>query len=269
MAITALHSAATGLSALSTNLDIIANNLANVNTTAFKAQRANFEDLMYQQKALPGVENASGDQRPGGLQVGMGTKISNTQYDFATGSPIVTDRQLDLFIQGQGFFQVTTLAEGGSSVGYTRAGNFFRNSNGEMVLGNADGLKLDPAITVPQDATQIDVTADGTVYAHVPGSTTPTNLGRLQLANFVNPQGLKSAGGNVYMETAASGPPIQGNPGDSNFGTIQQNALESSNVDPVRELVSLIKTQRAFEMNSQTIQSADQALQVVSNLRRG
>ena len=269
MAIVALHSAATGLSALSQNIDIIANNLANVNTTAFKSQRANFEDLIYQQKVIPGVENANGDKRPAGLQVGLGTKISNTQYDFTVGSPIQTDRQLDLYIQGQGFFQVRTLEGGGSQTGYTRAGNFFQNSEGQIVLGNSQGPKLEPAITIPQGTTQVEITADGTVYAHNPTSATPTNIGRMQLANFVNQQGLKSLGGNVYAETPASGPPIVGNPSETSFGTILQNSLESSNVDPVKELVSLIKTQRAFEMNSQTIQAADQSLQVVANLRRG
>lgn len=268
MAVMALHSAATGLSALSTELDIIANNLANVNTTGFKGSRANFEDLLYQEKAQPGVENANGDQRPAGLFVGLGTRISNTQFDFTTGSPQDTGRPLDLMIDGNGFFQVSVLPELGSGTGYTRAGNFFVNRDGDLVLGNADGPRLEPAINIPPDALRVEISTDGNVFAFLPAQVTPTNLGQIQLASFVNPNGLKSVGGNVYIESGASGPPIQGNPGEGTFGTILQKFLESSNVDPVKELVSLIKTQRAFEMNSQTIQAADEALQVIGNLRR-
>ncbi|MCE9590131.1 MAG: flagellar basal-body rod protein FlgG [Planctomycetes bacterium] len=268
MAIVALHSASTGLSALSTNIDVIANNLANVNTAGFKASRANFEDLLYQMKQQPGVETASGDQRPAGLQVGMGTRISNTQYDFTKGSPQITGRPLDLMIDGNGLFRVSIPPDRGNGVGYSRAGNFFLNSDGEVVLGNTTGSKLDPPITVPQDATNLTVSADGIVSAQLPGQTTYSQLGQLQLATFVNPNGLQSIGGNLYIESAASGPPIEGTPAQGSFGSIIQNALESSNVDPVHELVDLIKAQRAFEMNSQSIQVADQTLQVISNLRR-
>jgi flagellar basal-body rod protein FlgG len=269
MAIVALHSAATGLSALSTELDIIANNLANVNTAGFKGSRANFEDLLYQAKAQPGVENANGDQRPAGLFVGLGTRISNTQFDFSTGSPQETGRDLDLMVDGLGMFQVRILPEVGDGIGYTRAGNFFLNRDGEMVLGNSEGPRVEPSITVPADAERVEVSADGTVFAYLPGQVDPSNVGQIQLANFVNPNGLRSIGGNLYVETSASGPPIQGNPGDGTLGTILQKFLESSNVDPVKELVSLIKTQRAFEMNSQSIQAADAVLEVIANLRRG
>jgi flagellar basal-body rod protein FlgG len=268
MAVVALHSAATGLSALSRNIDIIANNLANVNTNGFKASRANFEDLLYDQKMQPGVQNANGDQRPAGLQVGLGTRISNTQFDFSTGNPIPTQRDMDLMIQGHGLFRVAIAQEKGNGLGYTRAGNFFRNSDGEVVLGNADGPKLDPPITIPEDATDLSISSDGHITTILPGSTTETDLGQIQLTSFVNPNGLESIGGNIYVETPASGQPIEGTPGQGAFGTILQGHLESSNVDPVTELVSLIKTQRAFEMNSQTIQAADQTLQVISNLRR-
>jgi flagellar basal-body rod protein FlgG len=268
MAVVALHTAATGLSALSQNIDIIANNLANVNTTGFKASRANFEDLLYQEKLQPGVENANGDQRPAGLEVGLGTRISNTQLDFTTGSPINTDRDLDLMVDGKGFFRVKILESQGGGIGYTRAGNFFKNSDGEIVLGNAEGPRLDPPIQIPQDATGVSVSADGTVFATIPGQPQPQQIDRLQLANFINPNGLKAIGGNLYVETAASGPPIEGAPGEGTFGQIIQGFLESSNVDPVKELVSLIKTQRAFEMNSQTIQAADETLQVIGNLRK-
>jgi len=268
MAVMALHSAATGLSALSTEIDIIANNLANVNTTGFKSSRANFEDLLYQEKAQPGVENANGDQRPAGLFVGLGTRISNTQFDFTTGSPIETGRQLDMMVNGNGFFQVSILPEIGQGIGYTRAGNFFVNRDGDVVLGNSDGPRLEPPITVPADTLRIEVSADGNLLAFLPGQVDPANIGQLQLASFINPNGLNAIGGNLYTESAASGPPIEGNPGEGTFGTILQKFLESSNVDPVKELVSLIKTQRAFEMNSQSIQAADEALQVIGNLRR-
>jgi len=266
MAIIALHSAATGLSGLSTELDVIANNLANVNTTGFKASRVNFEDLMYQVKSQPGVENAAGDQRPAGIQVGLGTRISNTQYDFRVGSPLQTGQPLDVFIEGNGFFRVNTASDPG--VGYTRAGNFVRNSEGDLVLGTQDGPRLDPNINVPEGADRISIMADGRITAFLDGDTAETELGQLELVSFVNPAGLVSIGGNIYVESPASGAPIPGNPGEGVVGTIMQSFLESSNVGPVNELVSLIKSQRAFELNSQTIQAADETLSVVSNLRR-
>lgn len=268
MAISALHSAATGLSALSQNLDVIANNLANVNTTGFKTSRANFEDLLYVEKRQPGLENANGDRTPAGLFVGLGTRLSNTQYDFSQGGLIPTSNNTDLAIDGQGLFKVTIPDSVGGGVGYTRAGNFMRNSEGELVLGNSDGPRLEPPIQIPQDALQVSVSSDGRVYAQVPGNVEPEEVGRVQLAMFVNPTGLKPIGGNLFVESAASGPPIEGNPSEGSFGRIIQSHLEGSNVDAVTELVSLIKTQRSFEMNSQTIQAADQSLQVISNLRR-
>ncbi len=268
MAITALHSASTALAAMSTEIDILANNIANVNTTGFKASRANFEDLLYEVKAQPGVENANGDHRPAGLLVGLGTRISNTQYDLTTGSPVETSRDLDMMIDGNGFFQVAILEDFGDGIGYTRAGNFFVNRNGDLVLGNADGPLLEPGINVPQDTVRVEINAEGTVFAHLPNAVEPANVGQIELATFVNPNGLVSIGGNIFVESSASGPAIPGTPGDGSFGSIMQRFLESSNVDPVRELVSLIKTQRAFEMNSQSIQAADEVLQVLGNLRR-
>lgn len=267
MAVLALHSASTGLNALSTELDVIANNLANVNTTAFKSQRVNFEDLIYQHKKQPGIENADGDLSPAGLQVGLGTQISNTQYDFELGSAVATGRELDVYIEGDGFFELEILSDEGGGIGYTRAGNFFKNSEGELVLGNSQGPRIAGGITIPDDAITVSIAPDGTVSAVGPEGDTQ-NLGQLQLSTFVNREGLKSIGGNIYVETAASGPPIQGLPGEGSIGTLLQGHLESSNVDPVNELVDLIKTQRAFEMNSQTIQAADEVLQVVGNLRR-
>jgi flagellar basal-body rod protein FlgG len=268
MAINALHSAATGLSALSTAIDVTANNLANANTVGFKASRTNFEDLLYLQKAQPGVENAIGDIRPAGIQVGLGTRISNTQANFEIGGPQITGQDFDMMINGEGFFKVTILPDQGDGFGYTRAGNFFRNSEGDMVLGNSNGPRLEPPINIPEGVTGINITSDGVVSGFTPGAVAPTEFGQVQLATFVNKGGLESIGGNIFVETVASGAAIEGTPGEGTLGTIQHKALESSNVDPVTELVSLIKTQRAFEMNSQSIQAADEALQVIGNLSR-
>ncbi len=268
MAINALHSAATGLSALSNAIDVTANNLANANTVGFKASRTNFEDLLYLQKAQPGVENANGDQRPAGIQVGLGTRLSNTQADFTVGSPQKTNGNFDVMINGDGFFKIAILPDQGDGVGYTRAGNFFPNSEGDLVLGNSNGPRLEPAINVPDGVIGIEISEDGTISGKTNGSTAPVELGQIEIATFVNRAGLESIGGNIFIETPASGSPIEGTPGEGTLGTIMHRFLESSNVDPVIELVSLIKTQRAFEMNSQTIQAADEALQVIGNLSR-
>ena len=268
MAATALHTAATGLNALSTKIDVISNNIANVNTTGFKSSRVNFQDLFYQELAQPGVENANGDQRPTGIQVGLGVRVANTDRQFMQGAAINTGNQLDLMIDGNGFFAVDILEEEGGGIGFTRAGNFFVNSDGEMVLGNSDGPRLEPPIEIPPETRSVQVTADGQVFVTLPDDPEPQNVGEIELANFINPKGLRAIGGNIYVETEASGPPIEAVPGEDGVGTIVQNFLEGSNVDPVKELVELIKSQRAFEMNSQSIQAADQALQVVANLRQ-
>ncbi|GAB4108220.1 MAG: flagellar basal-body rod protein FlgG [Phycisphaeraceae bacterium] len=268
MAINALHSAATGLSALSTAIDVTANNLANANTIGFKASRTNFEDLLYLQKAQPGVENANGDMRPAGIQVGLGTRVSNTQADFEIGSPIQTNADFDMMINGEGFFKVALLPDQGDGFGYTRAGNFFRNRDGDLVLGNSQGPRLEPGINIPEGVTGIEISADGVISGKLPGQVESVELGQIQIATFVNKAGLESIGGNIFIETPASGAAIEGTPGEGSLGTILHKTLESSNVDPVLELVSLIKTQRAFEMNSQSIQAADEALQVIGNLSR-
>jgi flagellar basal-body rod protein FlgG len=268
MTVTAMYTAATGMSALSKQIDIIANNLANVNTTGYKSFRANLEDLGYQDMAQPGVAT-NGSQAPAGLFVGLGTRISNTQANFSQGSPVVTGNNYDLMINGQGFFKVKLVQQLNDGVGYTRAGNFFLNSNNQMVLGNSTGVLLDPPIVVPTNATQIGVDQNGVVNAYLNSSATPTQIGQLQLANFTNPAGLTPIGTNIFVESPASGPPIEGQPGTGNFGVIQQGTLEASNVDSVSELVNLIQTQRAFEMNSQAIQTANQMMQVVNNLRNG
>jgi flagellar basal-body rod protein FlgG len=269
MAVIALQSAASGLAALNTQLDVIANNLANINTTGFKSSRANFQDLMYIERAQPGVENAHGDERPTGLYVGLGVKVSGTQVTFEQGAPLTTDRPLDLMIDGLGFFKVSvddSLGAGGFA--YTRAGNFTKNSDGEMVLANDQGRRLDPTITIPDDAVSITINGDGRVFVLQPGQAEATELAQLQIATFVNPAGLKQVGENLFVETAASGPALEGNPGEDNRGRIQQGRLENSNVDPTRELIEMIRTQRAFEMNSNSIRAADETLRAVGQLRR-
>jgi flagellar basal-body rod protein FlgG len=253
---------------LSTELDIIANNLANVNTDGFKASRGNFEDLLYEEKAQPGTENANGDERPTGLYVGLGTKVSGTQLDFSPGPAEATQRDLDLMIDGDGFFQVVVEDELGEGLAYTRAGNFVVNSEGDVVLANADGRRLEPGIQIPEDALNVGITTDGIVYVSLPGQNDVQEVGRIEIATFINPAGLKQIGANLYLPTAASGDAAVGTPGEENRGRIQQGFLEGSNVDPVVELVNLIKTQRAFEFNSQSIQAADEALQVIGQMRR-
>ncbi len=269
MAILALQSAASGLAALNTALDVTANNLANVNTPGFKSSRANFQDLLYIERAQPGVENANGDQRPIGLFVGLGTRVSGTHLDFTQGPPISTNRDLDVSIDGTGFFRVRVQDALGGGIAYTRAGNFTVNSQGELVLASDQGRRLDPVIVVPDGAVRpIDIRADGRVFVTVPPQVAPQEIGQIQTASFINPAGLKQVGENLFIETAASGPPVLGNPGEDNRGQLISNFLEGSNVDPTRELIDMIRTQRAFEMNSNTIRAADDTLRNVAQLRR-
>jgi len=269
MAILALHSAATGMTALSTKLDVTANNLANVNTDGFKGSRANFQDLLYIEKAQPGVENANGDQRPIGTYVGLGVKVSGTQLDFRQGPVIPTGRELDVTIEGNGFFQIQVGAdEAPNGIAYTRAGNFTQNEDGELALATDSGRRLEPAITIPADATGISISIDGRVSVLQPGATAPSEVGQIQLAAFANPGGLKQVGENLFVETVATGPAITGEPAQQQFGVTRSGMLEGSNVDPTMELISLIRTQRAFEMNSQSIRTADEVLQQVAQLRR-
>jgi len=269
MAIIALQSAASGLNSLNTKLDVIANNLANIETAGFKSSRTNFQDQLYIERAQPGVENSNGDQRPTGLYIGLGVKTSGTQLDFSQGAPITTNRELDLTIDGVGFFQVeveTDLSSEGTA--YTRSGGFALNSLGELVLANDQGRRLSPIVSVPPDTTKVDIDQNGRVFATTPGSLQAVEVGQLQIAAFVNPAGLRQIGENLLLESTASGPPSTGNPGESERGRIRQGQLEGSNVDPTRELIELIRTQRAFEMNSQAIRAADEALQTVGQLRR-
>jgi flagellar basal-body rod protein FlgG len=268
MAIMALHSAASGLQALSTQLDVISNNLANANNNGFKSSRVNFEDLMYQVQQAPGAKDAAGNVRPTGIEVGLGTRVAGTQLDMAQGAPVTTGRQLDVCIQGDGFFQMKVLPSQGNGLAYTRTGNFFVNDQGNLVLNSQDGYMLDPQIKIPNNTTDISITSDGRVMTTVAGTTTASQAGQIQLAHFVNPQGLLQIGGNMYQQTDASGPAQLVDPGQPGVGTLLQGAVESSNVDPVTQLVDLIKTQRTFELNSQGIQAADQMLQTVGHLRQ-
>jgi flagellar basal-body rod protein FlgG len=269
MAVLAMQSAASGLKALNTQLDVIANNLANINTSGYKASRANFQDLMYIERAQPGVENAHGDERPTGLYVGLGVLVSGTQVNFEQGSQLSTGNTYDLMINGPGFFRVSVQDElGPNGMAYTRAGNFTLNSDGEIVLANDQGRRLDPNITIPDDAEKITIQADGRVMVLQPGNAEPTEVGQLQIATFINPTGLAQVGENLFVETAASGPPLEGNPGEESRGTILQGILETSNVDPTRELIEMIRTQRAFEMNSNSIRAADETLRSIAQLRR-
>ena len=196
-------------------------------------------------------------------------KVSGTQVNFSQGGLLNTDRELDVAIEGSGFFQIEVPPDyAPNGVAFTRAGNFAINADGEMVLANGSGYRLEPGIDVPDDAIGIEITEDGRVLALQPGDAAPAEVGQLELANFINPAGLKQLGQNLYGETDSSGPPITGNPTEENFGRLVQRFLEGSNVDPTRELVELIRTQRAYEMNSQSIRAADEALRTISQLGR-
>jgi flagellar basal-body rod protein FlgG len=264
MAITALHTAATGMQALSSKIDVIANNIANADTIGYKAARTNFEDLLYQMYAQPGVRTSTESTSPLGTQIGLGTILANTQTLFKQGSAQQTGRTLDAMIEGDGFFRVE-LPGGGTA--YTRYGNFVRNANGELVLGNSFGHRLADSITIDTNipAEQISIGNNGVVTVIGPNAT-PQEVGQLQLARFANPEGLIQYGSNLYLQSAASGEPIEGNPGEQGLGLIKGGALEMSTTEAVTELVELIKAQRNFQMNSQTIQAADESLRVVASL---
>jgi flagellar basal-body rod protein FlgG len=267
MAIISLQSSASALSALNTALDVTSNNLANVNTNGFKPSRANFQDLLYVERQQPGSRNSTGDQRPIGLFVGLGVQVSGTQIQFTQGPPVSTDRELDIAIDGNGFFRVATPERPGGFA-YTRAGSFTRNSDGEIVLANDTGYRLEPNIAIPSNARDLTIDRTGRVFARTPDAVEPQEIGVIELTTFINPVGLRPVGQNLFEETAASGPPITGEPQTENFGGLLQGYVEGSAVDPTRELVDLIRIQRAFEMNSNTIRAADETLKTISNLRR-
>lgn len=266
MTIQALNAAATGMSGMETKLNIVANNLANVSTTGYKRDRANFEDLYYQHERLPGSQDRSSELTPTGVSIGLGVRLSSTQTDFEQGSFIQTDRELDLAVEGQGFLQVS---DPSGQVYYTRAGALNVNANGYLVVGSAYmGRLLEPPISIPEDAIGISISPEGIVAVKQPDNTQMTQVGQIELASFINPDGLLKIGENLYAETEASGSPTLSNPGQEGLGLLRQGALEGSNVEPVRELIELITTQRAFEMNSQIVKAGDEMMQLVSNLRR-
>jgi flagellar basal-body rod protein FlgG len=268
MAINALNAAATGLRALSDRIDVIANNLANAETQGFKRQSVNFEDLMYLSYKQPGTTDSYGELSPAGINVGLGTKISNTALDMTQGSLENTGSPLDVAISGDGFFHVKIISSLGDGTGYTRNGSLTRNDKGDLVVNIGPGYELIPQINIPAGATNIAIGVNGQVQYNALGGNKVVNAGQISISQFVNPQGLQLQGGSIFTETQSSGPPTVNIPGANGAGTLAQGFLESSNVDPVKELVTLIKTQRSFELNSQSIQTADQALQTIANLKR-
>jgi flagellar basal-body rod protein FlgG len=255
----ALWVAKTGLSAQDTNLTTISNNLANVSTTGFKRDRAEFQDLLYQVKRQPGAQSTQDSELPSGLQVGTGVRIVGTQKNFNAGSLQTTEQPLDMAVDGRGFFQIL---QPDGTTSYTRDGTFHLDSNGQIV--NASGFALEPAIIIPNDAQTFTVGRDGTVSITVAGNPAAQVIGNLQTADFINPAGLQAVGNNLFLETAASGAPQVGTPGLNGFGTTLQNTLETSNVSTVEEMVNMITTQRAYEMNSKVISTADQMLSFVT-----
>ncbi len=258
----ALKTAASGMYAQQLNVDTIANNLANVNTTGFKDTRVEFQDLMYETLRATGVPDQQGGTPPAELQVGDGTVPSATTRDFSQGSTTQTNNQLDFAIQGDGFFRVR-MPDGTEA--YTRDGSFKVSENGTIVTSN--GYTVEPGLTIPQDTTSIQVSADGTVAATVSGQTNPVTLGQMEFAKFINPAGLHAVGSDLYQETVASGTPILGNPGSTGFGNIQQGYLESSNVSVVTEMVNMIAAERSYELNSKAIQTVDSMMQLANNIK--
>lgn len=264
MSYQAMHTAASGMSANMFQLDNVANNIANAGTTGFKAQRVNFEDLFYEVLKVPGTPDSNGTATPVGTMVGLGTKVQSTELNFTQGALEATGQTYDVAIVGDGFLQVND----GVQTLYTRAGNMSINAEGNLVIASADkGRLIDPAISIPPDATDVGISSEGIVTGRLPGQPDVQNFGQMQTARFINPQGLLLMGENMYAETAASGTPLAGNPGLEGRGVIRQGFLEASNVEPVRELVDLIKTQRNVELNSQALQAADATLQLLAQLR--
>jgi flagellar basal-body rod protein FlgG len=267
MTIQALYTAATGMNAMETKLDVIANNLANMETTAYKTDRANFEDLFYRHERLPGAQDSAGQYTPMGIAIGLGVRNQSIQSNFVQGAFKQTGNKLDLAIDGPGFLQVQNPTD--NTTVYCRAGNLSKNANGQLVVGSAyTGRLLEPPIQIPQDATDILISPEGQVSVQQPGNPQLQVVGQIQLATFVNPHGLIKLGENLYQESDGSGPPTQSNPGQNGVGTLQQSMLELSNVEPANELIDMITTQRAFELNSKAIQTGDEMLQIVANLKR-
>lgn len=259
----ALYTAATGMMAQETNVQVISNNIANMRTTGYKRQRADFQDLLYQQLRRAGSTTSDiGTQVPAGIEIGAGVKTAATPRIMSQGSLSQTEGTYDVAIRGEGFFRIQ-MPDGTFS--YSRDGSFNLDSNGQLVT--ADGLFVDPGITVPANAMDVTINGDGTVEATLPGQTQPQNLGQIQLSRFINKTGLESIGDNLFRETAASGPPIDDNPGSEGFGTLLQRHLETANVNAVTEISDLIAAQRAYEMNAKVVSAAEAMLDATNNLR--
>jgi len=252
-----LDIAATGMQAQQLYVDVTSQNLANINTTAYKLQRPEFTDLLYQNQRAAGANSSdNGTIVPTGIQIGLGVRISAIERNTTQGTLTQTSAPLDVAIQGRGYFSVT-LPDG--TTGYTRSGGFQIGPDGSIVT--ADGFQVTPSITIPQNATSISIDQSGEVSVTIPGQTTPSIQGQMQTVNFINEAGLQAEGNNLYTETSASGSPISGTPGKDGFGTILEGFLESSNVNPVTELTNLIKAQRVYEMNSKVVTKSDEMLQ--------
>ncbi|AMN46580.1 flagellar basal body rod protein FlgG [Steroidobacter denitrificans] len=256
----ALWAAKTGLDAQQTRMTVTSNNLANVNTTAYKKSRAVFEDLMYQNVRQVGAATSQDTQAPTGLSLGTGVRVVATEKTYTQGSLTQTGNALDVAISGRGFFEVL-LPDG--TMAYTRNGDFQVNAQGEMVT--AGGYQLQPGITIPDAAQSVTIGKDGVVSVQLAGQSSPTQVGTLQLVDFINPAGLQPRGENLLLESAASGSPQTGTPGLNGLGMLEQGSLESSNVNVVEELVNMIETQRAYEMNSKAISTTDRMLEYVTN----
>lgn len=251
----------TGLDAQQTQMDVTANNLANVSTSGFKRQRAVFEDLLYQNMRQPGAQSSQQTQLPSGLQIGTGVRPVASERIFTQGNLQQTGNNKDVAIQGSGFFQVL-MPDGATA--YTRDGSFQVDNQGQLVTSS--GYPVQPALTIPADAQSLTIAKDGTVSITQPGSSQPTQIGTIQVATFINPAGLESRGENMFVETAASGNPNTSTPGTNGSGTLSQGYVETSNVNVVEELVNMIQTQRAYEINSKAITTSDQMLQRLSQL---
>jgi flagellar basal-body rod protein FlgG len=260
----ALYTAASGMDAQQLNIDTIAHNLANVNTSGFKQRRTQFQDLLYQDVRIAGTANTASTEIPVGLQVGLGTKPVSTEPIFTQGDFTKTENPLDIVIQGNGFFQIL---QPNGQLAYTRSGNFQLSRDGLLVT--PDGDTLDPQITIPQDQVGITIGSDGTVSVVLAGQTTPEQVGRIEIALFQNPAGLQSIGKNLFLPTQSSGDPITGTPGENGLGTLLSGFIEQSNVSVVQEMVNMIVSQRAYEANSKVITTADNMISEANNVVKG
>ncbi|WMT89998.1 flagellar basal-body rod protein FlgG [Pelagibacterium sp. H642] len=259
----ALYIASTGMAAQERNVEVISNNIANMRTTGYKRQRAEFQDLLYQSYRRSGASTSeNGTQVPVGIEIGSGVRLSATSRVMSQGSAAITEKELDLAINGEGFFMVT-LPDGRTA--YTRDGTFERDATGMMVT--TDGYQIEPGIIIPADATSVSISRDGIVEGFINGAAEPVQLGQIQMARFVNKGGLESMGDNLFLETAASGEAQVGLPGQEGMGSLLQGYLESANVNAVTEMADLISAQRAYEMNARVISGADQMMQATAQLR--